>query len=683
MSKKHIFIPCIIAGTLAFTVGCTDDFEEVNTNPNKVYAVEIGDIWPGTVKRSMDFIEKVNYERLFNFSRSVIVQAFTNATQDTGDGNYNTFYVDIMRDLTILERKYSADPELYANRLAIVKTWKSYMYYLMTSMYGPIPMSDAINDGSSNKRVYNYDSEQEIYATILKDLTDAYNMIKNASPDAVTAMTGDPVLGSGGAPDMDKWARFANSLRLNIAMHISNLDPELSKTMALDALDGDLIASNEGNVCPQYGTTAELSHSYYYDRFIYNRTSFSKTTYPAMSELFYMYLHTLEDPRLPKYFHKGNDLAPAPNASKFTYTDTITRPHKCYNKDGADYKKCSLYSNSEHKQNVKNLLDSVEIEVMSLYEPLHELAQLATNWEWAVRPGSATNTRYSPLINKGGTEYTVSYVQTSLVDEQSSLPIFSYADVCFLKAEALLRYKGDRSGARAAYEAGIAASMQQYGVNDYSDYMHHAGVEWGTDIVGCRDERNTYRATVTGSNGDEGLLEQIVKQRYIADMMIPLEQWNIERRTRAFNFPPYFLENASPDIEGVNLTFNYWTERMIYPNSEYTKNREGVTGGVAKLQAAAPYARSERSGDNVFTSLAFAKKQPGIDNAVETWGSHREVVPAVEYYLGQWGKTYDEVLENAKAFTGESVATVALTGIGYKWTNTISTFDPNAPETNE
>ena len=672
----------MIAGVLAFASGCTDDFEEVNTNPNKVYAVELGDIWAGTVKRSMDFIERANYEKLFNFSRSVIVQAFTNAGQDTGDSYYSTFYVDIIRDLTTLEKRYSADPATYANRLGIVKTWKSYMYYMMVSMYGPIPMSDAINDGSGNKRLYRYDSEQEIYSTILEDLTAAYDMMKNADDSAISAMTGDPIFGNGGAPDMDKWIRFANSLRLNIAMHIENLDPELSRTMALEALEGDLINSNAGNVSPKYGTTAELSHSYYYDRFIYNRTSFSKTTYPAMSELFYMYLHTLEDPRLPKYFHQANALAPTPNASKFTYTDTIVRPHKCYNRDGSDYKKCPLYSNAEHKAHLKHLMDSVEVEVMSLYEPLHERAQLATTWEWAVRPGSTNNTRYSPLINKGGTEYTVSYVHTSFVDEQSALPIFSYADVCFLKAEALLKYRNDASGARTAYEQGIAASMEQYGVSDYSSYLSHAGVAWGTDITGCRDERNTYRATVNGSNGDEGLIEQIIKQRYIADMMIPLEQWNIERRTRAFNFPPYFLENASPDIEGVNLTFNYWTERLIYPNSEYTKNREGVTGGIAKLQATAPYLRPERGGDNVFTSLGFARKQPGIDNAVEYWGSHREVVPAVEYYLGQWGKTYDEVLENAKAFTGETVATVALTNIGYKWTGTISTYDP-MNDTNE
>lgn len=681
MQKSKIFITSLIAGVLTFSVGCTDDFGEVNTNPNKVYAVELGDVWPGTVKRSMDFIEKLNFEKLFNFSRSVVVQAFSNANQDTGDSNYNTFYVEIMRDLTVLEKKYSADPEMYANRLGIVKTWKSYMYYIMVSMYGPIPMSDAINDGSGNKRTYNYDSELEIYTTLLDDLTKAYDMMKNAGPEAVSAMNGDPIFGDGSAPDMDKWIRFANSLRLNIAMHIENVDPELSRTMALEALDGDLIISNDGNVCPRYGTTAELSHSYYYGRCIYNRTSFSKTTYPAMSELFYMYLHTLDDPRLSRYFSKCNDLAPAPNASLFTYTDTIVRQHKCYNKDGADYKKCPLYSDAEHKKIKNQLRDSIEVELMSFYEPLHELAELANDWEWAIKPGSTNNTRYTALINKGGTEYTVSYVQLSFLDEQSSLPLFSYADVCFLKAEALLKYKGDRSGARAAYEEGIMASMAQYGVNDYASYMHHPGVEWGTDIVGCRDERDTYRATITGSNGDDGLLEQIIKQRYIADMMIPLEQWNVERRTRMFNFPPYLLKNSSPDIEGVNLNYNYWTERLIYPNDEYIKNREGVNGGITKLQASSPYTRSERNGDNVFTSLAFAKKQPGIETADEVWGKPRTVTPAVEYYLGQWGSTYEEVVANAKQYTGKAVESAALKDVGYKWTNTISTFDPNAPVT--
>ena len=42
-----------------------------------------------------------------------------------------------------------------------------------------------------------------------------------------------------------------------------------------------------------------------------------------------------------------------------------------------------------------------------------------------------------------------------------------------------------------------------------------------------------------GSNGQEGQLEQIYKQRHFADFFNGIEGWNLERRTRAFGWPPF------------------------------------------------------------------------------------------------------------------------------------------------
>lgn len=52
MKLKYI-IPsvAIAAAGLGFS-GCTDDFEEINTNPHKVYDVELNDVFAGTVQRT-------------------------------------------------------------------------------------------------------------------------------------------------------------------------------------------------------------------------------------------------------------------------------------------------------------------------------------------------------------------------------------------------------------------------------------------------------------------------------------------------------------------------------------------------------------------------------------------------------------------------------------------------------
>lgn len=676
--KSHI-LPSILSGAIALSaIGCTDDFEEVNTNPNKVYNVELGDVWSGTVKRSMDLFSEVNYNRLFNFSRSIIVQYSTNPSQDTGDSYFKKFYVEIMRDLVNLERRYSENPETYGTHLAIIKTWKSYCFYLMASLYGPIPMSDAISDGSENKRYYTYDSEQEIYTAILKDLDEAYKLFEKGS--AVDAIEKDPVFGADdtGKPDLTKWKRFANSLRLNIAMHVQNLDPELARTNALEALSGELISSNDDNVNLCYGTMLENSSSWYYSRFIYNQTSFSQSQYPAMSEYLYIYIASFNDPRLETLFLKSNAKNPSPTSNMYVYTDTITRPHEC----GTNSRLTDTYcaDNKKHRADGFNQYrrDSLTIEVTTPYVPYCELNSLPTGWEWAT--ADANGTRFTDPLWKYQGEYNPSFIQDKFVEETSSLTLLTYADVCFLKAEAELIFNHNSGLAKDYYEAGIRAAMERAGVNNCANYMNQDGIKWGTSYAGYHDRRMFYQAKIDGANGEEGLLEQIYKQRWFADIMMPLEQWNMERRTRVMNFPPFFLSNASVSIDGVNSTYNYWTERLIYPNAEHIKNGAACADGIAKLHAASPYSRNEREGDNIFTSLGIAKKIPGIENADQVWGHSHIISPRLEYWHNQWGSTYDEVVANAKAYTGKTNASIALGLIKFKINSKHVYNTPDMPE---
>ena len=159
MKLKYI-IPsvAIAAAGLGFS-GCTDHFEEINTNPHKVYDVELNDVFAGTVQRTANNWAEMNYRRFLNFSRLTIVMFCCNPSQDTGDGYFRNYYVNVLRDLIKLEREYAANVDnegrtIYPKNMAIVKAWKSYVYYVMASCWGPIPMSDAIVVGNEGKRYY-------------------------------------------------------------------------------------------------------------------------------------------------------------------------------------------------------------------------------------------------------------------------------------------------------------------------------------------------------------------------------------------------------------------------------------------------------------------------------------------------------------------------------------------------
>ncbi len=546
-------------------------------------------------------------------------------------------------------------------------------------------MSDAISDGQGNKREYRYDSEKDVYSAILADLKDAADLFDPASATGSDRLDLDPVFSTEeNASNLDKWIRFANTLRLNVAMQVRTIDSTLAETHAREAMASPLISDNSGNVVLKYGTMADNTESYYYKQAIYNKPNFQNAMYPALGEYFYTYMHSLGDPRLDAFVYQSNAMKfngmTAPAGNQFVYNDTITRPHLCYNRDnaGQGYKKCPHYEEHNADPALKDRLrDSISINVTQKYVPYGEDPNVPGGWQVEIKPGTV-NPFIDPLNTKS--DYNISYVRDRFVCESAEMVLLTYADACFLKAEAEVVFNHNLVAARSNYEEGIKASMAQYNVAE-GDYMSHPGVAWATDMEGVHDRRMLWQAKISGSNGEEGALEQIYKQRYIADFFNGMEGWNLERRTRVNNFPPYFRKDASTAVIGTNPTYNYCNERMNYPNSEMSRNAACYAEAVAMLQAASPYARPERGGDNVFTCLAFAKPVPGIANADEKW-LNRRMIYFAEYFHNAWGATYEELVQSAFEYTGTAPSTStsainkALGQIAYKWEGTISTFDP-------
>ena len=109
-------------------VGCTDDFESTNSDPNKLYNIELRNIFPGTVYRTMNTISDLNYYRMWFYSRQMASRAFNSVWSERGDRYLSSFYVDILRDLESLDVKYTATGDK-PNALGVVKTWKAFIFY--------------------------------------------------------------------------------------------------------------------------------------------------------------------------------------------------------------------------------------------------------------------------------------------------------------------------------------------------------------------------------------------------------------------------------------------------------------------------------------------------------------------------------------------------------------------------
>jgi hypothetical protein len=673
--KKTIYTILSSLILLGAVNGCTDDFEEINKDPNKLYSVDFNYIFPGTVYRTMNNLSELNFNYLLTYSRYAVIQAFCGPRQDEGDGFYNRFYVQILRDIEKIDQEYEGK-EGFENRLAVVKTWKAYIYYTMASMYGSVAMSDAMLT-EENKIEYKYDTEEEVYRQILALLDEAIALYNPQTLYATDVLSPDPVFGEGGSTT--KWRKFANTMRLNIALHMQNLTPETAGEYARKAMEHEdwLISSNSENVAPRYGSNVNADVSYYYNRLLKGIESgannFDQTIYPGMGEYFATYLFTFNDPRKEVYFEATNAYAGAAD-KPFLFSDTITRPHICA-RTGAD--KCENYA--EHQADGLNNLrrDSITAQYTVPSVPLSELPYMAFHWEAEYVSSTSTERKSDPLLSLSS-RYNPSYVKKSFLEKESALPVLSYADACFMKAEAKIRYGAGQSSAEQYYNEGINASFAQYGVTaKAADYLKQDGVKWNTSQSGFSDRRGLYTAQINGQGGDENHLEQIYKQRYFAGYFNFLEAWNLERRTRALSFPPFLSSGTSGSVEGTNSTYNYSMERFIYPRTELSQNRTQYEIAIENLRTVSPFFREDRWGDNIFTSLGFSKKNPDLETAEAKYVGNKRINFHAGYFVHTYGATFEEMLARAKAMTGETNDTKALTkAFNYKAGQVIGTYIP-------
>lgn len=185
-------------------------------------------------------------------------------------------------------------------------------------------------------------------------------------------------------------------------------------------------------------------------------------------------------------------------------------------------------------------------------------------------PAAATGTfvglRYG-WANAGSIPNTaVSFMNNDLIKNSTkSLPMFTYAQVSFNKAEAVML--GWITGnAQTFYEDGVKASMTQWGISaaDATTYLGRAGVAYNAGTA----------------------MNQIAEQKWLALFYQPYEAWAEWRR---LDFP--VLTPAVDAINGSSIPV-----RHAYPSTEPSQNKANYDAAVAAQGA-----------DGLFTKLWWDK----------------------------------------------------------------------------
>lgn len=167
------------------------------------------------------------------------------------------------------------------NQLAIARILKSYLFWMLTDQYGDLPYKGALKGVSQVP----YDPQAEIYAGMLSELTEAV-----AQFDDGTMPAGDLLFNG----DQAKWKKFANSLRLLMALRMSKADPTKAKTEFNAALNAGVIEDNADNAVLNYPGGTFLNPFYEYYNVI-QRKDISPTTFLVG------WLKSHNDPRLGVY----------------------------------------------------------------------------------------------------------------------------------------------------------------------------------------------------------------------------------------------------------------------------------------------------------------------------------------------------------------------------------------------
>ncbi|WP_291533501.1 SusD/RagB family nutrient-binding outer membrane lipoprotein [Bacteroides sp.] len=176
--------------------------------------------------------------------------------------------------------------EEYPAFYALTKIMKVAMMHRVSDYYGPIIYK---NFGLANPAPQ---SQKDVYSDFFNDLTEAIQVLKAHVADGGpnTFETADIMMPQG-KRTYEQWLKFANSLRLRLAMRVSNVDATLARTQAqaaLDASNGGVLEAIDETV-GQYGVRNPLGAVNAWNEVFMNASLES-------------FLCGYEDPRLSKYF---------------------------------------------------------------------------------------------------------------------------------------------------------------------------------------------------------------------------------------------------------------------------------------------------------------------------------------------------------------------------------------------
>ena len=640
-------------GFCAGLVSCSD-FDEVNTNPTAAgeeyvkpqYALNnsIGQAQmnPGTAERIV----------VYNWASAARIcgeMSFLNVGRYSDDYTSAYYYPDLSASIknatlaiTAVENQLEAatttahEKEFFPNVKQFARIWRAYLISEFVDNFGPYPIESFLGENP----VFN--SEKDDYEFILKELKEAAAAI-NTSVLPVEA-EGKCDLFDNVKYDPVKWQKYANSLRMRLAMRLSNIDKATAQTEFEDAAKGNKILTADEMFAVKENDGWDVFSGVYTRSF--DDQVLSSTVANLLTNLGGIKV-TEQRSDLASYVKPANYLGIKYDRHYVANTDN---PTKQYWLDGMpenlDPRALKIFclpddENAENyidKYNDRTAKDFVLYTVDENGNPIPnkdnpgeikiDATRCWNGYPAGSRGGWSPTLAYNQLVTNGyGPGCTLPMLGKDYCKGKSRI-FFAAWETYFLLAEASLYGWNTGTTAKEAYENGIKASFEYFGVSEYvNDYLNSTNynrvgtsvkfdhtteptAEQMTYVDGYSKEQKTVTyeyptasKTLYGKALNDHLTK-IITQKFIAQTpYLVLEMWSDFRRLGLPFFEIPANESSMTGSDMVNVwnpnswkdgqKWEFYPQRMRYPSSLENADPEGYKQAVELLGGS----------DNIITPL--------------------------------------------------------------------------------
>ncbi|MGN8226189.1 SusD/RagB family nutrient-binding outer membrane lipoprotein [Gracilimonas sp. BCB1] len=279
---KKLFIPITLIAFAIFSSCDLVEFNNINNNPNQPSDAAA----PQLIANAMLSLPGLSSSPNAQFMAQYLAETqYVDASlYPEGGTSFYGWYQGPLVNLKTAEEVATTD-----NQKAVARILKAYIFWNVTDRWGDIPYSEALQGTEEFTPVY--DSQESIYEDLFAELKAAAEQI-----DESGSLSNDIIYEG----DMGKWVKFSNSLRLLMALRLSEVNASLAETEFNDALNDGVFTSNEDNFLFRHLADAN-NQNYWYGQIVD----------PPIREWWALTVSLVDlmdpynDPRLPVY---GNEV---------------------------------------------------------------------------------------------------------------------------------------------------------------------------------------------------------------------------------------------------------------------------------------------------------------------------------------------------------------------------------------